>query len=71
MKIFMKGTLEKEKRMVREYSSIHSQVKWVEGFPNIFKEDSYEGEFKKDLRTGYGKMIYSNGDIYEGEWLAD
>jgi radial spoke head protein 1 len=28
----------------------------------------YEGEWKNDSRTGYGKMIYKNGIIYEGEW---
>lgn len=36
-----------------------------------FLENKYEGEFKRDERTGKGKMIYSNGDIYEGDWLND
>ena len=26
----------------------------------------YEGQFKKDLRDGYGKMIWENGEIYTG-----
>lgn len=31
----------------------------------------YEGEFKKGIRHGYGKIIEENGDTYEGEWVAD
>lgn len=29
----------------------------------------YEGNYKDGVRCGVGKMIYPNGDIYEGEWL--
>ena len=26
----------------------------------------YEGEWKKNLRDGYGRMISANGDVFEG-----
>jgi hypothetical protein len=29
----------------------------------------YDGNFLYGKRNGFGKMIYSNGDIYEGEWI--
>lgn len=28
----------------------------------------YNGKWVNDIRDGIGKQIYSNGDIYEGEW---
>ena len=28
--------------------------------------DMYEGEFVTNCRQGYGKMIFANGDTYEG-----
>lgn len=31
----------------------------------------YEGNYKNGLRTGQGKMIFPNGDIYEGNWLEN
>ena len=35
-------------------------------------EDSiYEGEFKHNLREGYGKLIYKNGRYYKGQWHND
>ena len=35
-------------------------------------EDSiYEGEFKNNLREGYGKLIYKNGCYYKGQWHND
>ena len=30
--------------------------------------DKYEGEWKQDLRWGWGKQTYTDGDLYEGEW---
>jgi len=30
--------------------------------------DTYEGDFKDDVREGFGKYSYKNGDEYEGEW---
>ena len=38
---------------------------------NIENEGRYIGEIKNGLRHGKGKMIYSNGNIYEGNWLND
>ena len=26
----------------------------------------YEGEFFIDMRDGFGKMVWVNGDVYEG-----
>ncbi len=33
--------------------------------------ESYIGETKFDKKNGKGKMMYDNGDIYEGEWEND
>ena len=38
---------------------------------NIENEGRYIGEIKNGLRHGKGKMIYNNGNIYEGNWLND
>ena len=32
--------------------------------------DEYNGDWKEDLRNGYGKFKFSNGK-YEGEWEND
>ena len=29
----------------------------------------YEGEWNEDVMHGVGKMIYPNGDVYEGKLL--
>ena len=31
----------------------------------------YEGNFSKNTRKGQGKMTYSTGEVYEGEWIDD
>ena len=33
--------------------------------------DIYEGYFVKGKSNGKGRMIYSDGDYYIGEWLND
>ena len=38
---------------------------------NIENEGRYIGEIKNGLRHGKGKMNYSNGNIYEGNWIND
>ena len=35
------------------------------------KKDVYDGQWKKDLRDGHGKMSFHNGDVYEGEFSKD
>ena len=30
--------------------------------------DEYNGDWKEDLRNGFGKMKYNNGKVYEGYW---
>jgi hypothetical protein len=38
----------------------------------IMKDGSvYEGYFAKGKANGYGRMIYTNGDYYIGDWLND
>ena len=39
-------------------------VKWVHG-------DIYEGNFKDELKHGYGKLYWSGGNIYQGNWKDD
>ncbi len=37
-----------------------------------FKDGSkYVGEFKDDIKQGYGRMTWANGDQYEGQWVND
>ena len=31
----------------------------------------YDGEFKKGMKHGKGKMTYPSGNYYDGEWLYD
>lgn len=31
----------------------------------------YEGMYKDGMRTGFGKMTFPGGDVYEGEWLEN
>lgn len=31
----------------------------------------FEGMYKDGSKTGFGKMIYPSGDIYEGEWFEN
>ncbi len=33
--------------------------------------NTYDGEFTKGLRQGYGTFYYANGARYEGQWLAN
>lgn len=32
---------------------------------------TYEGEFAEDKKNGYGRMVYSTGEIFEGDWRDD
>lgn len=31
----------------------------------------FEGMYKDGQKTGYGKMVFPSGDIYEGEWFEN
>lgn len=31
----------------------------------------YEGDYKDGLKHGVGKMVFPNGNIYEGEWFEN
>ena len=34
--------------------------------------DKFEGQWKDDLRNGYGRLTFAKaGDFYEGEWQND
>lgn len=39
----------------------------------MFKSGSiFEGNFKNDMKEGYGKMYYyPSGNFFEGEWKQD
>ncbi|XP_077354596.1 MORN repeat-containing protein 3-like isoform X2 [Festucalex cinctus] len=32
---------------------------------------AYEGEWREDQRSGWGRMLFRDGDVYEGEWTED
>ncbi|XP_077398397.1 MORN repeat-containing protein 3-like isoform X2 [Vanacampus margaritifer] len=31
----------------------------------------YEGQWREDQRSGWGRMLFGDGDVYEGEWTSD
>ncbi len=31
----------------------------------------YEGDFVEDKKCGFGRMIFSTEEVYEGEWKDD
>lgn len=37
----------------------------------VYSTCSYDGEFKEDKKSGYGKFDYSDQSVYEGEWSDD
>ena len=40
--------------------------------PETFVEKArYTGNYKDGQKNGIGKMVYPNGDIYEGEWIEN
>ena len=34
-----------------------------------FKNGTYTGEVMRGVATGYGTMVWNDGDVYEGEWM--
>lgn len=34
-----------------------------------FRNGTYTGEVMRGVATGYGTMVWNDGDVYEGEWL--
>jgi len=45
-------------------------------FPNFFEKyqigkSLYFGQMEGKVRQGLGVMVYTNGRIYEGNWLKD
>ena len=38
-------------------------------WPN--KKAKYTGEFKNDMRNGFGRLVHSENSIYEGYWKND
>ncbi len=46
--------------MIIFYSKIFSGIyTWANG-------DEYQGQWKNNNRNGYGRLLFNNGDIYEG-----
>ena len=31
----------------------------------------YEGQWKRDMANGKGRLIHADGDVYEGDWCND
>lgn len=42
----------------------------VDAEPYFIKE-TYQGQWKDNMKHGYGVQTYKNGDRYEGQWLRD
>lgn len=36
-----------------------------------FKMISYEGEYEKEMRSGYGELTLADGSVFNGNWLMD
>lgn len=36
-----------------------------------FKMISYEGEYERDMKHGYGELLLDNGAVYNGQWQAN
>ncbi len=36
-----------------------------------FSGRMYEGNWKKDMRTGQGREVFNNGNLYEGNYLLN
>ena len=41
-----------------------------DGFGSFYEADDnkYEGFLENDNANGWGQLIHSDGDVYEGEW---
>eukprot|EP00388_Colpodella_angusta_P000364 GDKJ01001350.1.p1 GENE.GDKJ01001350.1~~GDKJ01001350.1.p1 ORF type:complete len:421 (-),score=73.17 GDKJ01001350.1:183-1412(-) len=45
-----------------------------DGFPEeqpYFIRETYQGQWKENMKHGYGVQTFKNGDRYEGQWLRD
>ena len=38
---------------------------------SVVEKARYDGNYKDGLKHGFGRMVYPNGDIYEGEWFEN
>ena len=56
-----------------EYEGEWDDQNVIDGFGTLYYIDGsiYEGNFKKGMRCGKGRMIYANTNIYEGDWVND
>ncbi len=80
-KAYGKGTLiwynddgkTESKKYVGEFEDGWRKGKGIETFFSTCSDCpiSYVGEFAKNSRDGQGKMIWRNGDFYDGEWSYD
>jgi hypothetical protein len=49
----------------------------IDSLPHGFGEmlyldkQTYVGFWAEGKRSGVGKMVYANGDVKEGDWVAD
>lgn len=37
----------------------------------LIEKARYEGNYVNGKKSGVGRIVYPNGDSYEGEWLED
>jgi hypothetical protein len=63
MAIYIKvnGSITKSMGKVVKYEQVAGIMQYSNG-------DVYEGQWKNDDRTGYGKLNYVSGNKYEGQW---
>ena len=41
------------------------------GIKELLNGSKFIGFWEKDKACGYGKLVYSSGEYYEGEWFND
>jgi hypothetical protein len=68
--IFHSGTYDSDK--VKQGFGVYM---WMGNSPDDeeskIEKARYEGNYRDGLKSGFGKMVFPNGDIYEGEWIEN
>jgi hypothetical protein len=56
---------------VKQGEGVFTWMKAGEEDDSFVEKAKYSGNYKDGFRSGFGKMVYPNGDIYEGEWTEN
>ena len=56
---------------MEHFSTTFSTAKDMDKPPSIWSIGKYNGSFRYGLKNGHGKFEFSDGRIYEGQWVDD